>query len=117
AACDRADRRAGVDEREERCALQRILAARALEVRRQPEQEEPPDRIGDELADQEGPNLTIPEELRPRQTQDFLRRRLPCLDVLQLIARQSRVILRCEERSLPEDQPHESDRADRNERG
>jgi hypothetical protein len=116
AAQDGADAGAEVDEGHEAGALQRVLAALALQVGRQPEQEEPPDRVGQHLGHQEGPDLAVAQQCRPAQAQGLLAGRLASTDVGQLVRRQPGVLFRRMKAPLPEHQPQQAGRADRHER-
>ncbi len=65
AAQDAAEVRHQVDRDQRRSEREQRQSILAVQVLRQPEQQEPPDRIGQELAGHEGPRLAMTQQLRP----------------------------------------------------
>ena len=101
-------------------ALLDVQAARLLEVVGQPDEEEPPDRIGQELADDERPRLPVAEDREPGELRAggatstgceaarSRRRRRIAADVRQLLGREPPGLLRRVVEREPEEEPGEA---------
>ena len=111
---DAADIGDEVDRHDRRANPREIQAVVPEEEIGHPEQIQPPNRIGHELADREGPGLTMPQQPCPGNPRDVLRR--IAADVGELRLGQRGMVFGPAIERDPERQPHEADGAGENER-
>src|ERR1044072_3241551 len=111
---DAAHLRREIDDDERRPQSAQSDAVGLVQKLRQPEEEEPPDGVCEELADGEGPRLPVTQQTRPRNLRRGLFGVTPYIG--QLRTRQTRVLFRSAVEREPEDEPDEADRARQDER-
>src|SRR5271168_2998924 len=102
-----------IDGDQGRAELRNAHAVFTIQIFRQPEQEEPPDGIGQELADDEGPGLAERDQLQPWDLDLFLDG--ITLDISQFVSCDRRMLFRLAIVLPPQHRPNCAEYAGENE--